>query len=107
MDRITDEEMEGLRQAMEEYMKASRHLMMTILEEIEPTDVPQDVMMATLGLALADYKVGEMGKELKRKLEEGGDYELNLEDIQSQTIRDKITEVRHGPVPDNDYGRKE
>lgn len=113
MDRISDEEMESLREAMEEYMKASRKLMTAVLE-MEPTSLPQDVMMAALGVALADHKVGEVGGAIRQKIEEGGDYDLNLDDIQSQTIRTKVEEFRHGPVPnaetntpDNDYGRKE
>lgn len=104
MDPLTDDQFREVREAIEDYMKASRKLMMTILE-MEPTEIPQDVMMATLGLALADYKVTSTGDAIREKMEEGSDYDLNLEDIQSKTIKQKMEQARHGPVPNQNQDK--
>lgn len=98
MDPLTDDQMDRLKEGFEQYMKSARDLLIAVFENVNE-DTPHELLAAGLEHFMADMELSAAGKELVEELEKGGDYDLNLDDIKSQTIRDKITEVRHGPVP--------
>lgn len=111
MDPLTDEQMDRLKEAFEQYMKTSRDLLVAVFENVTD-DTPKELLTVGLEHFMADMELSAAGQALAEELEKGGNYDLNLDDIRSETIRRRMDEVRHGPVPnppstDRDYGRKE